>query len=186
MVEQTYHKMLSTVVNELLRPLLAVMTSHVRLHKQLHRARLTSKRRSLYWKKFINNKLIEWYISFKLILPSVLHVQQTERSHRCALSSSHEWADSGCQHRTVSVVWTAQTSRAQDSAAIYPPGCISVWNPSKLQHRSSLGTPYPSQFFLPFFGLRTKNHATYLTQSKITYRNINFFVKTSCIVFYVT
>ena len=48
MVEQTHHKLLSTVVNELLRPLLAVMTPHVRLHKQLHRARLTSKRRSLY------------------------------------------------------------------------------------------------------------------------------------------
>ena len=47
MVEQTYHKILSTVVNELLHPLLAVMTSHVHLHKQLHKARLTSKRRSL-------------------------------------------------------------------------------------------------------------------------------------------
>jgi hypothetical protein len=38
MVEQTYHDVLSTVVNELLRPLLAVLTPHVRLHKQLHRA----------------------------------------------------------------------------------------------------------------------------------------------------
>ena len=47
MVEQTYHEVLSTVVNELLRPLLAVLTPHVRLHKQLHRARLTSKRHSL-------------------------------------------------------------------------------------------------------------------------------------------
>ena len=47
MVEQTYHEVLSTVVNELLCPLLAVLTPHVRLHKQLHRARLTSKRRSL-------------------------------------------------------------------------------------------------------------------------------------------
>jgi hypothetical protein len=47
MVEQTYHEVLSTVVNELLRPLLVVLTQHVRLHKQLHRARLTSKRRSL-------------------------------------------------------------------------------------------------------------------------------------------
>jgi hypothetical protein len=47
MVEQTYHEILSTVVNELLLPLLAVLTPHVRLHKQLHRARLTSKRRSL-------------------------------------------------------------------------------------------------------------------------------------------
>jgi hypothetical protein len=33
MVEQTYHKVLSTVVNELLRPLLAILTLHVRLHK---------------------------------------------------------------------------------------------------------------------------------------------------------
>ena len=34
MVEKTYHEMLSTVINELLRPLLAVLTSHVRLHKK--------------------------------------------------------------------------------------------------------------------------------------------------------
>jgi hypothetical protein len=47
MVEQTYHEVLSTIVNELLRPLLAVFTPHMRLHKQLHRARLTSKRCSL-------------------------------------------------------------------------------------------------------------------------------------------
>jgi len=47
MVEQTYHEVLSTVVNELLRPLMAVLTPHVRLHKQLHWAWLTSKRRSL-------------------------------------------------------------------------------------------------------------------------------------------
>jgi hypothetical protein len=47
MVERTYHKVLSAVVNELLHPLLTVLTSHVRLHKQLHWARLTSKRRSL-------------------------------------------------------------------------------------------------------------------------------------------
>jgi hypothetical protein len=36
MFEQTYHKVLSTVVNELLRPLLAVLTPHVHLNKQLH------------------------------------------------------------------------------------------------------------------------------------------------------
>jgi hypothetical protein len=47
MVKQTYHKVLSTVINELLRPLLAVLTPHVHLNKQLHWARLTSKRRSL-------------------------------------------------------------------------------------------------------------------------------------------
>jgi hypothetical protein len=47
MVEQTYHKVLSMVVNELLHPLLVVLTPHVRLHKQFHRARLTSKRRSI-------------------------------------------------------------------------------------------------------------------------------------------
>jgi len=47
MVEQTYHEVLSTVVNELLCPLLAVLTPHVCLHEQLHQARLTSKRRSL-------------------------------------------------------------------------------------------------------------------------------------------
>jgi len=47
MVEQTYHEVLSTVVNELLRPFLAVLTPHMHLHKQLHRARLMSKRCSL-------------------------------------------------------------------------------------------------------------------------------------------
>jgi hypothetical protein len=47
MVEQTYHKVLSTVVNELLRTFLAVLTPHVRLNKQLYWARLKSKRRSL-------------------------------------------------------------------------------------------------------------------------------------------
>jgi len=36
MVEQTYHKMLSAVVNELLHPLLAVITPHMHLYKQLH------------------------------------------------------------------------------------------------------------------------------------------------------
>jgi hypothetical protein len=33
MVEQTYHKVLSTVVNELLSLLVVVLTSHVRLNK---------------------------------------------------------------------------------------------------------------------------------------------------------
>jgi hypothetical protein len=47
MVEQTYHKVLSTIVNELLRHFLAVLTPHVRLNKQLHWALLMSKRRSL-------------------------------------------------------------------------------------------------------------------------------------------
>jgi hypothetical protein len=74
-----------------------------------------------------------------------------ERSRQCALSPRHELTDSGCQHRTVSIVWTAQTSRAQDSAAIYLPECITVWNPSKPQHRSSLGNPYPLRVFFAFF-----------------------------------
>jgi len=47
MIERTYHEVLSTVVHELFHPLLAILTSHVRLYKQLHWARLTSKRRSL-------------------------------------------------------------------------------------------------------------------------------------------
>jgi len=100
-----------------------------------------------------------------------------EWSRQCALSPCHELADSGCQHRTMSVMWTAQTLRAQDSVAIYLSGFISVWNPSKPQHRSSLGNPYPSRFFLPFFVLHTKNHATYFTQPKITFRNINYCLK---------
>jgi hypothetical protein len=118
-------------------------------------------------KRLINNKLIQWYISFKLILPSVSHVQQTEQSRRCVLSLSHELANSGCQHQTVSVVWTAQTSHAQDSMAIYLPGCISIWNPSKPPHRSSLENPYLSRFFLFFFVLHTKNHATYFHSEKL-------------------
>jgi hypothetical protein len=47
MIDRTYHKVLSTVVHELLHPLLAVLTPHVRLYKQLHWTQLTSKRRSL-------------------------------------------------------------------------------------------------------------------------------------------
>jgi len=47
MVERTYHKVLSMIVNELLHPFLAVFTPHVRLYKQLHWARLMSKRCSM-------------------------------------------------------------------------------------------------------------------------------------------
>jgi hypothetical protein len=47
MVERTYHKVLSAVVNELLHPFLVVFTPHMRLHKKLHWAWLTSKSRSL-------------------------------------------------------------------------------------------------------------------------------------------
>jgi hypothetical protein len=47
MNERTYHEVLSTVVHELLHPLLAVLTPHMRLYKQLHWTRFTSKRRSL-------------------------------------------------------------------------------------------------------------------------------------------
>ena len=53
MVQQTYHKILSTVVNELLRSLLAVLTPLLRLHKQLHRARLTSKRQPIMKKDLL-------------------------------------------------------------------------------------------------------------------------------------
>jgi len=47
MVEQTYHEVLSAVVDKLLHPSLAIFTPHVRFHKQLYWGRLTSKRRSL-------------------------------------------------------------------------------------------------------------------------------------------
>ena len=47
MNERTYHEVLSTVVHELLHPFLAVLTPHMRLYKQLHWTRLTSKRHSL-------------------------------------------------------------------------------------------------------------------------------------------
>jgi hypothetical protein len=42
MVELTYNKMLSAVVDELLHPLLAIFTPHVGLHKKLYWAWLTS------------------------------------------------------------------------------------------------------------------------------------------------
>jgi hypothetical protein len=58
MVEWTYHKVLRAVVNELLHPLLAVLTSHMRLYKQLHWARLTSKTRSLQGKQKLQVKYI--------------------------------------------------------------------------------------------------------------------------------
>ena len=47
MIKQTYHKVLSTVVHELLHSRLAVLTPHVRLYKQLHWAQLMSKRHNL-------------------------------------------------------------------------------------------------------------------------------------------
>jgi hypothetical protein len=58
MVEQTYHKVLSTVVNELLHPLLAVLTPYVRFHKQL--LGLGSSPRDVAYneKRLINKKLI--------------------------------------------------------------------------------------------------------------------------------
>ena len=58
MIEQTYHEVLSMVVHELLHPLLAVLTPYVCLYKQLHWARLTSKRRSLKGKKRLQVKYI--------------------------------------------------------------------------------------------------------------------------------
>ena len=65
MNERTYHKVLSTVVHKLLHPLLAVLTPHMRLYKQLYWTRLSSKRHNLQGKnrlkvKYIirNNKLI--------------------------------------------------------------------------------------------------------------------------------
>jgi hypothetical protein len=110
-------------------------------------------------------------------------VQQIERSRQCALSSRHELADSGCQHRTVSFVWTAQTSRAQDSAAIYLPGCISVWNPSKPQHRTSLGNPYPSWFFLPFFCASYKKSRNLLHVTKNYISKHKFLSKKNLVLF---
>jgi hypothetical protein len=47
MNERTYNEVLSTVVHELLHPLLAVLTPQMRLYKQLYWTRLTSKRRNL-------------------------------------------------------------------------------------------------------------------------------------------
>jgi hypothetical protein len=46
-----------------------------------------------------------------------------------------------------------------------------------------LETPIPCGFFLPFFVLHTKNHATYFTQPKITFRNINYCLKKNLVLF---
>jgi hypothetical protein len=58
MIERTYHEVLSMVVHELLHPLLAVLTPHMRLYKQLHWTRLTSNRCSLYGKNRLQVKYI--------------------------------------------------------------------------------------------------------------------------------
>jgi len=47
-------------------------------------------------------------------------VRWTGQSHRCAWSPNHEFSGSGCRHRNVSIVWTAQTSCAQYMWTIYP------------------------------------------------------------------
>jgi hypothetical protein len=110
-------------------------------------------------------------------------VQQTEWSRQCALSPHHELANSGCQHRTVSVVWTAQTSRAQNSVAIYLPGCIQVWNLSKPQHRSSLGNPYPLRFFLPFFCASYQKSRNLLHATKNDISKHKFLSKKNIVLF---
>ena len=58
MVERTYHEWLSTVVNELLHSFLTIFTPHMRLHRQLHWAQLTSIRCSLQEKKMLQVKYI--------------------------------------------------------------------------------------------------------------------------------
>ena len=109
-------------------------------------------------------------------------MQQKERSRRCALWPNHEFVISGCQHRTVSIVWTAQTSGAQYIAAIYLLGCIAVWNPSKPPRRFSFGDRYLSCFLCPFFVLHTKNHATYFHSDKLDFKTY-FFLKIHRITF---
>jgi hypothetical protein len=98
-------------------------------------------------------------------------------ARRCVLSAKHEFAGFGCQHRTVSVVWTAQMSRAQYIAAKYLPGCVAVWNPSKPPCRSSHGDLYLSRFVWPFFVIHTKNHATYFHSDKLDFKSYMFFLK---------
>jgi len=38
----------------------------------------------------------------------------------------------------VSIVWTAQTSCAEYTMPVDPPGCMVAWNPTKPSHHSSL------------------------------------------------
>jgi hypothetical protein len=114
-----------------------------------------------------------------------------EQSRRCALSANNEFACFGCQHRTMSAVWTAQTSHAQYIAAKYLPGCVAVYNPSKQPCRSSLGNLYLSYCFLSFFVLHTKNHATYFYSDKLNFKTkfcfiniIMFWMLPSCRVIF--
>jgi len=86
-------------------------------------------------------------------------VHWTKWSRRCAWSPNHEFVSSGCRHQTMSFVWTAQTSCAQYIAAIYPSGCMAVWNPSKPPCHSNLVDRYLA-YFLAFL-CHTKNHAIY-------------------------
>jgi hypothetical protein len=143
MIERTYHKVLSTVVHELLHSLLAVLTPYMHLYKQLHWARIISSASHVHWKG---------------------------RSRRCVWSPNHEFVGSGYRHRTVSVVRTAQTSRAQYIASIYLPRWMAVWIPVKPSPLPSLLNHYLSHIFLLFFLCHTKNHATYFHGNKLEFR----------------
>ena len=86
------------------------------------------------------------------------------RSRWYARWPNHEFVDFGCRHRTMSVTWTAQTSRAGYIAAIYPLGCKTAWNPSKPPRHSSFVHRYLWHIFWPFSVLHTKNQETYFHQ----------------------
>ena len=110
-----------------------------------------------------------------------MHVHQTKRSRQCAWSPNHKFVGSGCWHRTVSIVWTAQTSHAQYIEVIHPPGCMAVWNSSKLSRHSSLGDHYLSCTYLPFFVFHFKNHTTYFHSENFDF--ITIFFKKNIVLF---
>ena len=111
------------------------------------------------------------------------------RSRWYARWPNHEFVDFGCRHRTMSVVWTAQTSRAGYIAAIYPLRCRAAWNPSKPPRHSSFVHRYLWRIFWFFSVLHTKNQETYFHQW-ILYELMtnyllkhNFFLKKNIILF---
>jgi len=65
MNERTYHKVLSSVVHKLLHPLLAVLTPHMRLYKQLNWTRPTSKRQCAWSPnhEFVGSGCRRWTVS---------------------------------------------------------------------------------------------------------------------------
>jgi len=62
-----------------------------------------------------------------------------------------------------------------------PPGCMAVWNSSKMSRHSSLGDHYLSCTYLPFFVFHFKNHTTYFHSENFDF--ITIFLKKNIVLF---